>query len=171
MGEGRLKIKGREFIVDRARKAIRLRDLPAEIRLQTSRPTTTWISLISCAGVALMILGVISLFLGPDRTYYTEAHGFDFVQFFQVFPGRLLCIGIVLTGAGSALDHQVITAYRNALQDELDAAIDIAEEAIPEGFVLAVGQKSEHLYRISLIRQETPVAVQPVQQPVPAGEH
>lgn len=156
--------------MDQVRRAIRLRDLPAEIRLETSRPTTTWISLISCAGVALMVLGVLSLILGPDRIYYTEAHGFDFVQFFQVFPGRLLCIGIVLAGVGSALDSQVMGLYRTALQNELDAAIDIAEDALPEAFMLAVAQKSEHVYRISLIRQETPPAAQRGQEPVPAGE-
>ncbi|MEH6388105.1 hypothetical protein [Pseudomonas profundi] len=156
--------------MDRARKAIRFRDLPAEIRLETSRPTTTWINLISCAGVTLMILGVISLIFGPDRDYYTETYGFDFVQFFQVFPGRLLCIGIVLTGAGSALDFQALNAYRNALQDELDGAIDIDEDAIPQGFVLALAQKSENSYRISLIRHEAASAVQPVQQPAPAEQ-
>lgn len=117
-----------------------------------------------------MVLGVISLILGPDRIYYTEAHGFDFVQFFQVFPGRLLCIGIVLAGVGSALDSQVMSLYRTALQNELDAAIDIAEDALPQGFMLAVAQKSEHVYRVSLIRQETPAAAQRGQEPVPAGE-
>lgn len=155
--------------MDHIRKAIRLRDLPAEIRLETSMPSTTWISLISCAGVALMVLGVIALILAPDRVYYTEAYGFDLLQFFQVFPGRLLCIGIVLAGAGSALDSQVMNAYRATLQAELDAAIDIAEDALPEGYVMAVAQKSEHVYRISLIRQETPASVQAGVQPTTAA--
>lgn len=155
--------------MDHIRKAIRLRDLPAEIRLETSLPSTTWISLISCAGVALMVLGVIALILAPDRIYYTEEYGFDFVQFFQVFPGRLLCIGIVLAGAGSALDSQVMNACRTALQAELDAAIDIAEDALPAGYVLAVAQKSEHVYRISLIRQETPASARHDAHPTTAA--
>ncbi len=117
-----------------------------------------------------MVLGVVSLILGPDRNYYTEAHGFDFVQFFQVFPGRLLCIGIVLTGVGSALDSQVMSRYRAALQDELDAAIDIAEDALPEGCMLTVAQKTEHVYLISLIRQQAPAAAERDMEPVPAGE-
>lgn len=156
--------------MDQAHKAIRLRDLPAEIRLETARPTTTWISLISCAGVALMVLGVLSLIFGPDRNYYTEAYGFDFIQFFQVFPGRLLCIGIVLTGVGSALDSQVMDLYRAALQNELDAAIDIAEDALPEGYMLAVAQKTEHVYLISLVRQQAPAAAARGLEPVPVGE-
>lgn len=114
--------------------------------------------------------GCISLILGPDRTYYTEAYGFDFVQFFQVFPGRLLCIGIVLTGVGSALDSQVMSLYRAALQNELDAAIDIAEDALPEGCMLAVAQKTEHVYLISLVRQQAPPATERGLEPVPAGE-
>lgn len=161
---------GRDSTVDQARRVIRLRDLPAEIRLETSRPTTTWVSLISCAGVALMVLGVISLMLGPDRIYYTQAQGFDFVQFFQVFPGRLVCIGIVLAGVGSVLDTQITSAYRAALQDEFDAAIDIDEQTLPKNLMLAFTQKSEHVYRLSLIRQETHPAAQPEQRPASAAE-
>lgn len=139
-------------------KRVTIHDLPSEITINVQKPNPNLIHLAFYFGAALLVLGIVFIVFGPEYVYVDGIRGVTFIQFFQLYPGPIASVGGVIVAACISLESGMNSTYSQKINNEIGEKIDIPPEAVPEGFILQIVQKSDLVWSVDLARKSNDVA-------------
>ncbi|AUI87585.1 hypothetical protein BS333_14305 [Vibrio azureus] len=131
-------------------------NLPCFIKIEpVEKPNNTLYNFLVCTSAVIGLVGVITLFLGPDTIYYDRNDGPTLLQLIQIFPGPIASVGIAL----HQLFSHVVNVRHSKYLDEIDAkiksSIDIYDNDLPSGYKISVDvTEQDFVYKCSLKLKE-----------------
>ncbi|WP_045462398.1 hypothetical protein [Vibrio hyugaensis] len=133
-------------------KKATLDNLPCLIEIEKiEKPNDNFFVFIMLLGSIVAVIGLFTVFTGPEAIYYDRISGPTFEQYIQLYPGPIASIGILLFNIGNYYIKKNKEEYLLKLDIHLRSAIDISDDEIPEGYELGLGNTdSELVYKCFL---------------------
>ncbi|WP_068829835.1 hypothetical protein [Pseudomonas sp. BMS12] len=125
-----------------------------------SNESSSAASFFKLLGYGVLIVGVLTLFFGPDTVMVNRLSGPDFFQFVQLYPGPISTVGFLIVSGASLMDAQKLQLMPEAY---LLAHYPLEPQGeLGEGLQLQVAYLGDSRFQLSAVAQgEETLTAQP----------
>ncbi len=132
-------------------------ELPAQLTLNLE-PLNESNPGITLLGGVITVIGFLILIFGPNKVYYNPYEGLSFLQYFLVYPGIVIAIGVLIMRGGrssSNLTAEALNQREISLKMEASKQLDFDPQTLPKDESLYVNHLGGRLYEVGINRQSS----------------